>query len=110
MGVGDRQKGKEKQGRTRTRPKKRLSLNNKLSFVSPSGRGKGEKKMQRTSLNQIKRLTFAHGVASCSGFCLLFVEYGSYFLTFTSGLECDRVAWRGPRRKGRSKDGEVGLL
>jgi hypothetical protein len=45
VGVRGRQKGKEKQGRTRTRPKKRLSLNNKLSFVFPVGRKKIRRKI-----------------------------------------------------------------
>lgn len=29
------------------------------------------------------------GVASCRGFCLLFVEHESYFVTLISGLELD---------------------
>ena len=73
MGVGARQKGKEKQGRTRTRPKKRSSLNNKLSFVFPVGRKKRGGKMQRTSLNQIKRLTvLGGGLLLAGGFALKF--------------------------------------
>lgn len=56
--------------------------------------------MQRTSLNQIKRLTFWAWAAPCSGVCPLFVARESFVEMLTSGPECGGVGVEGPRQKG----------
>lgn len=54
--------------------------------------------MWRTSLNQIKRLTFWVWGCLLQGFCLLFVERESYFMTLISGVGVVGSRQKGPEQ------------
>ena len=55
--------------------------------------------MQRTSLNQIKRLTFwGVGLPLAGGFSLLFVECESYLMTLISGVGVVGSRQKGPEQ------------
>lgn len=101
MGAGGRQKGKEKQGRTRTRPKKRLSLTNKLSFVSPVGRKKegGKNEVGQVEPNKTPHVLYT-GLLLAVGFAFCLLRKKATWGSSSLGQSLMKVGLEGPGWKG----------